>query len=72
VSDRKVIIRNIALFTNAKPTDGFDFVNILDLGELLSYVKFFSPMYTAKETEEMASYLLSVSESREVACKLRM
>ena len=58
--DRKIPIRNLIVLTNSKPNEEFQYVKVLTVNELLSYVRYFKPMFTSEETEAIASYLLNL------------
>jgi len=55
---RKIPIRNLIVLTNLKPSEEFQYVKILTLKELLSYVKYFKPTFSKEETQEITRYLL--------------
>jgi hypothetical protein len=57
--DRKIPIRNLIVLTNQKPSEEFQYVKILTLKELLSYVKYFKPSFSSKEIQMIAIYLLN-------------
>lgn len=59
--DRKIPIRNLIVLTNSKPNEEFQHVKVLTLNELLSYVKYFKPLFTNAETQAIASYLLNLN-----------
>lgn len=59
--DRKIPIRNLIVLTNSKPNEEFQYVKVLTLNELLSYVKYFKPLFTSAETQAIASYLLNLN-----------
>lgn len=56
--DKKISIRNIIALTNTKPKEEFQYVKILNLNELLSYIKYFQPTFSNQETQNIKSYLL--------------
>ncbi len=57
--DRKIPIRNLVVFINHKPIEEFQYVKILTLTDLLSYVKYFKPCFSSTETQMIANYLLN-------------
>jgi hypothetical protein len=59
------------VFTKAKGSFEDGFVEVLGIHQLLSYVRSFSPEFSAKETEGIAQYLLSISQAKAVASKLQ-
>ena len=62
--DRKIPIKNIIVMTNSKPNEEFQYVKVLTVSELLSYVKYFKPLFTSSETQAIASYLLNLSDTK--------
>lgn len=54
---KKVVVKNLIVFTNAKPQEEFQFVKLLHVNNLVNYVTYFKPIYTAQEVNEMANYL---------------
>lgn len=59
--DKKIPIRNLIVLTNSKPKDEFQYVKVLTLSELLNYIGYFKPIFTAAETHTIANYLLNLS-----------
>ena len=59
--ERKIPIRNLIVLTNSKPSEEFQYVKILTVKELLSYVRYFKPIFTSAETQAIASYLLNLN-----------
>jgi hypothetical protein len=57
--DRKIPIRNLIVLINHKPIEEFQYVKILTLNDLLSYVNYFKPCLSTKETQMIANYLLT-------------
>ena len=70
--NKTVPIRNIVVFRKAKLRDEFDFVKILDITQLLSYIGKFSAAFNSIEIEKIARYLLSISKSRSIYSKLTL
>ena len=62
--DRKIPIRNLIVLTNSKPNEEFQYVKILTVSELLSYVRYFKPMFTSIETQAISSYLLNLNDQK--------
>lgn len=62
--NRKIPIRNLVVMTNSKPTEDFQFVKVLTLNELLSYIKYFKQTFSNKETIEIANYLLRIGQNK--------
>jgi hypothetical protein len=59
--DRKIPIRNLIVLINHKPIEEFQYVKILTLKDLLSYVNYFKPCFLKEETQMIANYLLTIS-----------
>jgi hypothetical protein len=55
---RKIPIRNIVVLINQKPNQEFQHVKVLTLKELVSYVKYFKPLFSTGEVHMIANYLL--------------
>jgi hypothetical protein len=55
---RKIPIRNLIVLINRKPKEEFQYVKVLTLNELTGYVKYFKPIFSNEETEEIAKYLI--------------
>ncbi|MXN90350.1 hypothetical protein GR160_03855 [Flavobacterium sp. Sd200] len=70
--NRKVPVRNIVAFINSKPEQEFDFVKLVTLSQLLPYIKYFTPIFTNNEVEDVADYLLKISEHRTVDSWLKV
>lgn len=62
--NRKIPIRNLIVLTNSKPNEEFQYVKILTVSELLSYVRYFKPMFTSIETQAISSYLLNLNDQK--------
>jgi len=60
--DKLIPIRNLIVLTNSKPKEELQYVKILTVSELLSYVRYFKPIFTSIETQAIASYLLDLNE----------
>ncbi|MGK4568052.1 nuclease-related domain-containing protein [Flavobacterium sp. 3HN19-14] len=69
---KKLPLRNIVVFTRSVPNAEFEFVKILGLNQLLSYIRYFNPLFTQSEIESISSYLLSISESKNIISKLNI
>ena len=59
--DKKISIKNLIVLTNAKPKEEFQYVKILTLNELLSYIKYFKPIFSNIETKRIADFLLEIN-----------
>lgn len=57
--DRKIPIKNLIVFINHKPIEEFQYVKILTLNNLLSYINYFKPCFSLNETQTIANYLLN-------------
>lgn len=62
--DRKVSIRNLIVLINQKPKEEFQYVKILTLKELRSYVEYFNPVFSISEIQMIAKYLLGLDRRR--------
>ena len=57
--DRKIPIRNLIVLINHKPIEEFQYVKVLTLNNLLSYVNYFKPCFSTNETQTIANHLLN-------------
>ena len=62
--DRKIPIKNLIVLTNHKPNEEFQYVKVLTLGELLSYIRYFKPSFSGTETQMIAEYLLNLTSNQ--------
>jgi hypothetical protein len=61
--ERKIPIKNLIVLTNHKPNEEFQYVKIVTLSELLSYIKYFKPSFSSTETQVIANYLVNLSRN---------
>ncbi|MBL7772497.1 MAG: NERD domain-containing protein [Chitinophagaceae bacterium] len=61
---KKIPIKNLLVFTNSVPKEQFQFVKILALHQLISYVNYFKPIFSSIETMRIADYLASKNSRR--------
>lgn len=57
---KKVSVRNILLMINNKPNEEFQFVKMLTLNEILSYIKYFKPIYSATEVKAIYDVFINL------------
>lgn len=60
--DKKIPIKNLIVLTNTKPKEEFQYVKILTLNELLSYVNYFKPIFSYTETKRIVDMILRINE----------
>lgn len=60
---KKITIKNLLVFINQKPPGEFQYIKTLTLHQLLGYIKYFPPIFTRGETENIANELLSLSRT---------
>ena len=58
--ERKIPIKNLIVMINQKPKEEFQYVKILTLNELVSYVEYFKPIFSREETQMVADFLLRI------------
>lgn len=58
--EKKISIRNLIVFTNAKPEIEFNYVKVLSVNELLRYIRYFKPVFSGKEVHGISDFLLSM------------
>ena len=61
--ERKIPIKNLIVLTNHKPNEEFQYVKVVTLSELLSYIKYFKPSFSSMETQVIAKYLLNLTNN---------
>jgi hypothetical protein len=61
---RKVPIKNLIVFTNQIPSSSFQYVKILGLQGLCSYLTYFKPIFTDEEVQMITKYLLHLSKNK--------
>lgn len=64
--NKKIVLKNLIVLINNKPNEEFQYVKVLTLNELLKYITYFKPIYSALETERMTEYLLGLGEIKEI------
>jgi hypothetical protein len=62
--NKKISVKNLIVFTGTKPKEEFQHVKILTLSELLSYIKYFEPIFSGHEARNIADFLLSINEQK--------
>ncbi|PIF34739.1 nuclease-like protein [Flavobacterium sp. 9] len=62
--EKKIPIKNLIVFTSAKPKEEFQYVKILTVNELVSYVKYFKPIFSYTETNRITEILLGMGEMK--------
>lgn len=60
--NRKISIRNLLVFTNLKPHEEFPYVKVLNIPEMIRYIKYFPSANSYQETQAISDYLLSVMD----------
>ena len=60
--DKKIPIKNLIVLTKIKPKEEFQYVKILTINELLSYVNYFKPIFSHTETKKIADMILRINE----------
>ncbi|WP_182923858.1 nuclease-related domain-containing protein [Pedobacter planticolens] len=64
--DKKISIKNLIVLTNTKPKEEFQYVKILTLNELLSYINYFKPIFSSMETRRIAEFLLEINDQKTI------
>ncbi|WP_347069071.1 nuclease-related domain-containing protein [Flavobacterium sp. WV_118_3] len=60
--NKKIPIKNLIVLTNTKPQEEFQYVKVLTVNELLSYVNYFKPIFSPVETKRITEMLLRINE----------
>lgn len=58
---KKIPIKNLIILVNKKPKQEFQFAKVLTLTELISYIEYFPPVFSADEREKIAHRLLDLN-----------
>lgn len=64
--DKKISIKNLIVLTNTRPKEEFQYVKILTLNELLSYINYFKPIFSPTETQQIAEFLLEINDQKAI------
>ncbi|WP_169303342.1 nuclease-related domain-containing protein [Pedobacter cryophilus] len=64
--DRKITVKNLIVFTNTKPKEEFQYVKVLTLNELLSYINYFKPIFSTIETQRIAELLIEMNNQKTI------
>lgn len=67
--DKKVSVKNLIVLVNSKPKEEFQYVKVLGLNELLSYISYFKRTYSDAEVQRIAEFLLQVNEKKTIVTK---
>lgn len=62
--DKKIAIKSLIVMTNRKPQQEFQYVKVLTLKQLLSYVNYFKTSFSGEETQRIANFLLRINEQK--------
>lgn len=60
--DKKISPRNILLFMNHKPFEEFQFVKLLSINEIRSYVTYGNVIFSEDEIKTLAEYINRINE----------
>ena len=61
--DKKIPVRNIVVLIQSKPIEEFQYVKVLSLHQLVSYISYFKPIFTVNEVRQMADGLLDFNQT---------
>jgi hypothetical protein len=64
--DKKISIKNLIVLTNTRPKEEFQYVKIVTLNELLSYINYFKPIFSNDETKRIAAFLLEINNQKTI------
>lgn len=67
--DKKISIRNLIVLTNTRPKEEFQYVKVLTLNELLSYINYFEPIFSSPEIQRIANFLVDINNTKKVTIK---
>lgn len=60
--NKKIPIKNLIVLTNTKPKEEFQYVKILTINELLTYLNYFKPIFSYTETKRIADMILRINK----------
>lgn len=60
---RKIVLKSLLVMINQKPSEEFQFVKVLTLDQLLSYIEYFPPIFTGNEVDNIANELVNWSRN---------
>ena len=58
--DKQIPIKNIIIMINEKPKEDFKYVKVKSVKELNKYVTYFEPIFSEKEVDRIAKYLIKI------------
>lgn len=61
---KKMSIKNLVVFINRKPKEEFQYVKIISINELINYINYFKPIYSATETQKISEYLININKEK--------
>lgn len=67
--EKKISIKNLIVLTNTRPKEEFQYVKILTVNELLSYINYFNPVFSIEETRLVAEFLLKLNDQKVMKTK---
>ena len=64
--DKRISIKNLIVLISTKPKEEFQYVKVLTLGELMSYITYLPAMLSNLETQNIAEFLLGINSTKDV------
>lgn len=64
---KRIPLKNLLVLINHRPKEEFQFVKVLTLNQLLSYIEYFPPVFNRREAERIADELTELSGSLRVS-----
>jgi len=64
--DKKISIKNVIVLINTRPQGEFQYVKVVTLNELLSYINYFKPVFSQDETQRIADFLLKINDQKTI------
>jgi hypothetical protein len=58
--DKQIPVKNIIVMINEKPKEDFKYAKVKSVKELNKYLTYFEPIFTEKEVESIAKYLIKI------------
>ncbi|WP_231459231.1 nuclease-related domain-containing protein [Pedobacter sp. Leaf132] len=64
--EKKISIKNVIVLISTRPQGEFQYVKVVKLNELLSYVNYFKPVFSKDETQQIAEFLLKINDQKTI------
>lgn len=69
---KKIPIKNLIVMIHAKPREEFQYVKVLTLNELISYIYYFPPVLSASDIHQITEFLVNSNDNRFIEPKISL